>query len=125
MDTWQKERLTDDELRALFDRLFPHGLAGADVLAEIAPEGWEQSPFLACFHPSIERVFEERLQMHRNLEALRTAPRRRDRAALNQAPPPEPTLEEVRLEYQPQPVRQDEELTELVGECLWLSLIHI
>jgi hypothetical protein len=31
------------------------------VLDEIAPEGWERSPLLACFHPSIERIFEERL----------------------------------------------------------------
>lgn len=56
MDEWQNERLTDAELHALVDRLLPHGFTGADVLAEIAPDGWEQSPLLACFHPSVERV---------------------------------------------------------------------
>jgi hypothetical protein len=40
MDEREDKRLTDRELHALFDRQFPHGFAGADVLAEIAPEGW-------------------------------------------------------------------------------------
>jgi hypothetical protein len=54
-----------------FDRLFPQGFAGADVLAERAPQGWEQSSLAACFHPFVERLFEERLMMHRNLDELR------------------------------------------------------
>jgi hypothetical protein len=70
MNDEQRGRLTDAELKDYFDRLFPHGLAGADVLAEIAPEGWEKSPLLACFHPSPEQVFKERLQIHRNIEGL-------------------------------------------------------
>ena len=71
--THDHERLADPELHAFFDRLFPRGFAGADVLAEIAPDGWEQSPLLACFHPSVERVFEESRQLHRNIAALRLA----------------------------------------------------
>lgn len=110
-------RLTDAELHVLFERLFPHGFAGADVLAETAPEGWEHSTLLACFHPPMERVFQERLQFHRNLEELRNARRERGRAG-DDASRPEPMLDEVRGAYQAQPVRQDEELTELVGQCL-------
>jgi hypothetical protein len=53
MDGLQNEPLTDAELDALFGRLFPHGFAGADVLAEVASDGWEQSPLLACFHPHV------------------------------------------------------------------------
>jgi hypothetical protein len=41
MDNRQNDALTDVELRALFAQLFPDGFAGADVLREIAPEGWE------------------------------------------------------------------------------------
>ena len=70
--------MSEAEVHALFDRLFPRGFAGHDVLDEIAPEGWERSPLLACFHPSIERIFEERLLMHRNLEELRRMRRRHD-----------------------------------------------
>jgi hypothetical protein len=50
--------MSEGEVHALFDRLFPRGFAGQDVLDEIAPEGWERSPLLACFHPSVERVYE-------------------------------------------------------------------
>ena len=116
----QNRRLTDGDLHELFDRLFPHGFAGADVLAEIAPDGWERSPLLACFHPSVERVFEESVQLHRNIEALRTARNRGDSTQqADEMPSSEPTLEEVRSEYQATPVRPHEELTELVGLCLW------
>lgn len=120
MDEWQNERLTNAELRALFDRLFPYGFAGADVLAEIAPDGWEQSPLLACFHPSVERVFEESLQLHRNIESLgRALSRRESTVTPDPAVASEPTLEDVRREHQEKPVKPDEELTELVGQCLW------
>lgn len=97
MDDLQQKRLSNAELRALFDRLFPHGFAGPDVLSEIAPEGWERSPVLACFHPSIERVFEERLLMHRNLEGLRRIGRRRD-GDMSHGSSPELTLEGVQKE---------------------------
>lgn len=118
MDDRPDKRLTGRELDALFDRLFPHGFAGADVLAEIAPEGWERSPLLACFHPSVEQLFEERVAIHRNLEEWRRlARRRKGSAALEQRP--EPTLDDVRREYEPSPVNQEEEVTELVGLCLW------
>src|SRR5438128_3925450 len=101
----QEERLTDAELHAFFDRVFPQGFAGADVLAEIAPEGWEHSPLLACFHPSIEQSYDEAVQLYRNVEALRNARRRRDSSAQrDEAPSSEPTLEEMRRESQPAPV---------------------
>jgi hypothetical protein len=118
MDGRQATRLTDRELYALFDRLFPHGFAGSDVLAEIAPEGFEHSPLLACFHPSVEQLFEERVAIHRNLEEWRRLGRRRkDSAALE--PRPEPTLKDMRREYEPSLVNEEGEVTELVGLCLW------
>ena len=60
-DDDQPVRLTDDEAKTLFDRLFPRGFAGMDVLAELVPEGWAKSPLLACFRPSpaIVRAHEE------------------------------------------------------------------
>jgi hypothetical protein len=118
MDERQNERLTDADLHALFDRLFPHGFAGPDVLEEIAPDGWERSPLLACFHPSMEQLFEERVMLHRNLEEWRQLRRQRAGTATVSSEP-EPTLEDVRREYEPLPVNEDEEVTELVGLCLW------
>lgn len=114
-----RPRLTDAELKEFFDRLFPHGFAGADVLAELAPEGWEKSPLLACFHPSPEQVFQESLQMHRNIEGLVRIRREREPDNPKLAPKPEPTLAEVRAEWQDTPVKTAEEVTQLVGLCLW------
>jgi hypothetical protein len=118
MDKEHLKRLTDWELCALFDRLFPDGFAGADVLAEIAPEGWEHSLLLACFHPSVEQRFEEQVAIQRNLDKWwKLSRRRKGTAALE--PRPEPTLDDVRRKHEPSPVNQDEEITELVGLCLW------
>jgi hypothetical protein len=77
----QNERLTDAELHAFFDRLFPNGFAGDDVLTELAPDGWERSPLIACFHPSVEQRYEEAVQFHRNLESLRDVRRHPDGTA--------------------------------------------
>ena len=43
--------LDEAECLELLDRLFPHGPAGADVLRELAPNGWENSPLNAAFRP--------------------------------------------------------------------------
>jgi hypothetical protein len=119
MEIQDNERLADAELRAFMDALFPYGVAGADVLGEIAPEGWERSPLLACFHPSLEQVFQERVRVHRDIESLLARWRREKSSPRDEAPSPEPTFESVRREYRPQPVRPDDELRELMGLCLW------
>ena len=80
--------LSEAACRAEFERLFPHGFAGRDVLEEVAPEGWENSPLRAVFHPSPQQVYEETLRIHRNLMTLR-------RPDDTRPPPPEPTFEEV------------------------------
>jgi hypothetical protein len=119
MNDWQTTRLTDAELKAFFDRLFPLGFDGADLLAELAPEGWEKSPLLACFHPSPEQVFKEQLQVHRNLERLAESRRKRGPDTPKLPPRPEPTLEEVRADWKDEPVNVVDEVTELLGQCLW------
>jgi hypothetical protein len=45
MDLDGPDRLSDPECYGLLEKLFPHGFAGEDVLREIAPEGWEASPY--------------------------------------------------------------------------------
>jgi hypothetical protein len=113
-------RLTDKELYEFFDRLFPQGFAGSDVVAEIAPEGWEHSPLLACFHPSVEQIYEGSVQLHRNIEAFRNAHHRRGTDVEGEdASSSEPTLDEIRSEYRSTPVESQTEVTDLVGLCLW------
>jgi hypothetical protein len=55
--------------------------------------------------------------IHRNLEEWRRLGLRR--RGTTPDPRPEPTLEDVRREYEPSPVNEEEEVTELVGLCLW------
>jgi hypothetical protein len=102
----------DEGLHGEFDRLFPHGFAGPDVLQELAPGGWESSPLLAVFHPTVDQLYEETLQMQRNLASLR---RPDDPRPL----PPEPTREEIAGDYREHPIEVEAEVRELVGQCLW------
>lgn len=106
-------RLTEDELKAEFAALFPHGWAGPDVLAEIAPGGWAASPLVAVFHPSAEQSYEEAVRIHRNMANF---PGRKPDAP---PPPPEPTFEEVAADHDTGPVEPERECQELVGLCLW------
>jgi hypothetical protein len=103
---------SDAEIHAEFDRLFPQGFAGPDVLQELAPTGWENSPLLDVFHPSLAQVYEETVRLYRNLCRIR--------APNDQRPlPAEPTLDEVTRDFREHPVERQREVRELVGQCLW------
>jgi len=112
MANFDTDSFSEAELDAEFDRLFPQGFAGPDVLQELAPDGWENSPLLAVFHPSPAQHYEEALRLHRNLCTLR---RPDDHRPL----PPEPTFDEVGRDFQDHPVETVREVRELVGQCLW------
>lgn len=112
MTNFEAERYSEQELATEFDRLFPQGFAGADVLAELAPGGWGNSPLLAAFHPSPAQLYDEACRSHHNLAALR---RPNDQQPL----PPEPTLTDVARDFREQPIDAEGEVRELVGECLW------
>ncbi len=106
------DRYSDDECERAFIQLFPHGPAGQDVLREIAPKGWEQSPLLAVFHPSLHQVYDESVRLHRNVQSFPW----RD---TQQPPRPAPTREEVAKTYLQTPIDTEVEVRELVGKCLW------
>jgi hypothetical protein len=112
MSDFDANSYSEAELVAEFDRLFPQGFAGPDVLRELAPAGWEHSPLLAVFHPSAAQIHEENLRFHRNLAQLRKP---NDPSPL----PPEPTLDQVARDYQEHPIDTQREVRELVGLCLW------
>jgi hypothetical protein len=105
-------RLTEAQCWKLFERLFPGGLADLALLQELAPEGWERSPLVRVFHPTIEQAYEEAVRMHENLRSLRS-----DAPPLAEDPPP--SLEEIRREHRDAPVRPREECADLLGWCLW------
>jgi hypothetical protein len=107
-------RLSEAECERLFDRLFPGGLAGRDVLLEVAPGGWAKSPLVRVFHPTLEQTFAELLDFHESLERLRL---RRS----GEVPKPPPTLEDARANWKSlsKPVYPESECAELVGMCVW------
>ncbi len=112
MTNFDTDSFSEADLEAEFDRLFPQGFAGPDVLQELAPAGWENSPLLAVFHPSLAQSHEETLRLHRNVCALRGP---NDPHPL----PPEPTFDEVARDFRERPVETVREVRELVGQCLW------
>jgi hypothetical protein len=112
MENEHDKRYTDEECVNLFAVLFPDGFAGKDVLAEIAPQGYPQSTLRFAFHPTVDQVYWERVQFHRNIEWLPW--RDKDRP-----PEPEPSLEEVAAAYEDPPIDTEREIGELVGMCLW------
>ncbi|HLQ43744.1 MAG TPA: hypothetical protein VK137_03365 [Planctomycetaceae bacterium] len=102
----------DKQLSAELDRLFPNGPAGSDVLRELVPDGLEQSPLRAAYHPTLDQVFEESVRLHENLNSLPW----RDP---NKPSSPPPTREEIEREYCETPVDTNRELHDIVGKCLW------
>ncbi|HKQ49026.1 MAG TPA: hypothetical protein VJZ71_13230 [Phycisphaerae bacterium] len=105
-------RYSETECWTAFERLFPFGFAGEDVFREIAPEGWEKSPLLPTFHPSVRQVHDESVRIHRNLRELCKGKNPGDDK-------PEPTFEETAASYQDPPIEPQREISELVGKCLW------
>lgn len=110
-------RLSDCELNEFFRRIFPSGVAGADVVEEIAPEGWQDSPLFRCFHPTPDQVLTERVRRHRRMEEFRMNRRKTEKPT--PASESEPTMEDVLAKWEEHPVNIVEEVTEIVCRCLW------
>ena len=107
-----RKHYTDAECQTLFASLFSEGFAGKDVLEDIAFEGWLNSTLHFIFHPTLEQVHWERVQLHRKLRDWPWFP-------TDGLDEPEPTLEEVHADYQASPVDSMREVRELIAMCLW------
>ncbi len=115
MDDFETNRYAEQECIDEFLVLFPHGFGGDDVIAEVAPQGWERSPLLAIFHPSLEQVFQESVESHQNLQRLRGLRGSRN----DSVGEPPPTIEQVRELFRETSIEPQREVAELVGRCLW------
>jgi hypothetical protein len=112
MTNFGSNTYSESDLEAEFELLFPQGFAGPDVLQELAPAGWENSPLLATFHPSLAQTYEEAIRFHRNRLMLRKPDDLRPE-------PTEPTLHEITRDFRERPIEAEQEVRELVGQCLW------
>jgi len=92
-------QLSDDEAWSFLHALFPHGFAGDDVMAELAPEGWAQSPLVRAYHPTVEQTHIERLRWHeRSLSWDRLFGKQAE------AHDPPPTFAETTAEFEETPI---------------------
>lgn len=79
-----------------------------ELLAALAPEGWERSPIAKIFHATVEQLEAERTAMRRNLASLLARPEREGELP-----------EEVEQKTSAAPVEPEREVVELVGGALW------
>ena len=114
MEIFNRARYDECECVEVFRRMFPHGFAGADVMSEVAPEGWERSPLVAVFHPTVEQVFEEAVQSHHHMRELKQllgkakAPDHSDAGDEDDSDSSDsPTLAEIRARFQTTPIEPD------------------
>jgi hypothetical protein len=115
-------RFTDEEAITFLGKLMPAGFAGADVLAELAPEGWELCGLVRAFHPNVEQWHAERVAIYENLQWLRertNAVRRKQGEPESEACEAPPALAESREEFKETPIDAEDECREIVGRVLW------
>lgn len=109
----ETQRLSEDECIALFRSLFPGGLRDPALVLELAPEGWERSPWVKIAHPDPETALEEQLRLKRNLDRLTRS------SKSDPDPEPEPTLDDILADWKEQPIEPEEECGRLLGYALW------
>lgn len=104
-------RLTEEQCRELFQRLFPNGLDDPSLVQSLAPEGWENSPLALIYHPTTEQLYEETLRLRENLRRLRRTPASEEESHI--------TLDTIRREIPVEAPNPREECADLMGCCLW------
>jgi hypothetical protein len=120
--------LTEAEAHDFLRALFPGGLRDSRLLAELCPEGWENSPLFACFHPPPAMAYREYLAHRETMRSLDLGMSRRKGMPDSDAPPfeePELGFDEFCETYADEwgkrgaGVDPVEESAELMGLCLW------
>lgn len=106
-------QLTDQQALDFLARLFPGGLGDLELLAEVCPDGWENSPLRLAFHPGPERLYDEHCAFMNNMKNFSRSPEPQELL---------PTYEEylaTEITGPPSLGGPLEEWTELLGDCLW------
>lgn len=73
----------------------------------LAPHGWQASNYYQLVHPDVARLYQEALQQYENWRHF---------LGKNKLPP---TLNEIQAEFRERPCYPSDELTSLLGECIW------
>ena len=120
--------LSENETYGFLESLFPGGLKDPALIAELCPDGWENSPLFACYYPSPRMRYEESLKWSRNFKRLGLSRRMKQEepreGAKDLPDESELSFEEYLLENAPaqiviSPQAAINEPAELLGLCLW------
>lgn len=78
-----------------------------ETMKVLAPKGWPASAYYKLAHPDAARLYQEAIQQYENWKRW---------LGIKKAPP---SLDEIQAEYQERPCYPEDELTSLLGECIW------
>ena len=92
-------------LRTLFDQ-------PEQIMSELAPAGWSNSPLRLIAHPTAGQQYEESIRFHQNVSGLFGK-------KSEQPEPPEPRPEDF-VTDPPEAGHPMDELIKLLGDCVWL-----
>lgn len=106
----EEHNYTDEELINLFKKLFPNGYNDLSIINEIAPLGWNKSPLLKAFHPTVEQSYKDYCQLTLNLRSFDK--KKADHDSLI-------SFEAYRDDYKETSIDEAEEVENLVGMCIW------
>lgn len=103
-----ENRMDDIECTDLFLYLLD---SPQEIMNQLAPSGWENSPFVKVFHPDAEEILEKRLRFHNNVSGLFKSKKTEI----------EPTLEGIinELAGKDDPVKPYDEFIDIFGSALW------
>jgi len=112
--------LPEEDFFDLLEQMFPDGFGGNDVMQELCPHGWKQSPLYLAFHPTPEQQWDEHVAFQRNMKNLSfRAKDKKNKSDAAPLPDRETFLEEARQKEKKQDESDPTELSRLVGLCLW------
>lgn len=106
------EKYPIEECEQLFMALFPLGFAGSDVADTLAPDGWEKSPYVLAFHPTVEQAYERHVESHESIMHLLALSKSEKIITLE-------SFEDFKLDYKIGEIHPEIELQEIVAACVW------
>ena len=107
---------TISECQQLFQTLFPNGFASSDIMEHVAPNGWENSPYVLPV-PTVEQVYQG-AKAEKALANLMARIESGNTANLENIEDFE-SFEDFKAHYQASMPNPAIELQETVGNCVW------
>lgn len=107
---------TDAECQQLFQDLFPNGFDSNDLMYTLAPDGWENTPYVMPT-PSIENAYQG-AKARQSLDKLMASIKSGNMAGLENIEEFE-SFEDFKAHYQAETPDYNLELQETIANCVW------